>query len=117
MNRLTDAERAQAVDLYQSGLTIVKVADRMRRSTYAIRCALIEADIPRRPANQRSITDAERAEMVRLYTVEGLSTYAVADQVRRTQSTVWKILVGAGVSMRTPGWPKDVAARRRAGAR
>jgi predicted DNA-binding protein (UPF0251 family) len=111
MNPITAAERSQAVALYQTGLTLAQVGNRMNRSAYAVRCALVAAGIPRRSANQSTITAAERAEVVRLYTVEKLSTYAIAERLSRAQSTIWTILTEAGVSMRPVGWPSDAATR------
>ncbi len=113
--QLSADERAQAVELYQAGLTITQVANRMRRSDYAVRCVLAAANVPRRARNQSTITAVERAEVVRLYTVERLSTYTIAARVGRAQSAVWRILVDAEVPRRAPGWPKDAATLRRVG--
>jgi hypothetical protein len=115
--QLTSAERAQIVALYQTGLTLAQVGDHVGRSAYAVRCALVAAGVPRRSANRSTIAGDEVAEVVRLYTTEGLSTYRVAERIGRTQSVVWKILVTAGIPRRPAGWPKDAARRHLAGAR
>jgi transposase-like protein len=113
VTRLSDDERAQIVDLYGTGLSIAQVAARIRRSPSAVRCALIDADVPRRPAVS-TVAAELRAEVIRLYTVERLSTHAVAEQLGRPQSGVWQILVDAKVPRRPAGWPKDASTRHRA---
>lgn len=113
---LTADERAQIVGLYRTGLPISQVAHRVRRSPYAVRCALVAADVPRRRANQPTIPVTERSEMVRLYTVDRLSTYDIAARLGRSQSTVWGILVDADVPRRPGGWPKDASTHHRSRA-
>jgi DNA-directed RNA polymerase specialized sigma24 family protein len=111
--RLTDDERAQAIALYGTGLTLTQVGDRIGRSTYAVRCILVDAGVPRRSANLPTITERERAEVIRLYTVDRLSTYDIANRLDRSQSAVWQILVDEEVPRRPAGWPKDASTRRR----
>ena len=69
------------------------------------------AGLPRR--SQSPITDAERAEIIRLRVEDELSTHKIAERVVRAQSAVWRVLDAAGIPRQAPGWPKDAASRRR----
>ena len=94
---LAENERIELLQRYLSGerpFELAKAFDIDRRTVSAI---LVRAGM-RRP---RSMTDAERAEAVRLYS-EGWSCARIGERLGRDPGTVWLALKAAGVRLRPP---------------
>ena len=86
------------------GLTIAQLAARYGVGTSTVRGWLEHAGIPRRPPGRPSQAPS-RAELVRLYVAEGLSTTQIGQRYGVSQPTALRWLRAADVALRPQGQP------------
>jgi transposase len=86
------------------GLTIAQLAARYGVGTSTVRGWLADAGIPRRRPGRPSQAPS-RAELVRLYVAEGLSTTQIGQRYGVSQQTALRWLRAAEVALRPPGQP------------
>lgn len=94
--KITKGEVNKAVALYTSGLSSNKIGALLQRDPRALREHLTRAKVIRHHRPPRPVTDADVAEMKRLY-AEGLSSNEVAERLDRDGRVVRKYLTLAGV--------------------
>lgn len=97
----TEAERAEIVDLYVSGLSHAKIAERFQVSARRIRNALQHEGVMSRPPGPRNVLTAEqKAEAERLYLKERLTQTQIGTILGVCQMTVSRLLRQRGVGIR-----------------
>lgn len=106
---LSEEARADIVKLYNAGLSMRRVADKVGCSYTTVHRTLLQNGVqPRQrggPTPGRLVTAEERAQMVQLYGL-GLSINKIVEKVGRAPSTVHKIVQDSGIEMRPRGGPK-----------
>lgn len=112
---LRGAERADLrralVRQYRLGRPIRSLAKELGRSPCFVRDLLIEAGEPRRGAANLALSDAEAAEMARLYLDDELGIRGLARVGGVSYNTARRALLRAGVTPRQGGWGTTRALR------
>jgi len=109
-------DRDRVVEMYQSGMTVVEVADQLGCHPRTVHRTLIALGVPRRTTGPR--LTGNREAIVELY-LDGLSLVEVSERLDLSISTVRRHITRAGVT-RGRGMPprldmEDIAQRYEAG--
>lgn len=98
-------EIPEALNLYRKGMSIKKIADRLRVSSTGVYNYLRRNGIKFRPPVIGGRVIPER-EVVRLYVEKKMTVWEIADGLGFCGTGIWKCLKRTGISLRVSG-PKD----------
>lgn len=100
--KLNEAQIQTAIDLYNSGLSSVAIAQRLEVTEGAIRWHLKKETTMRCAADTMSTIPTQlQDEVIRLYVEDKLSTYNIAKKFDWTYQTVQKFIARKGLSPQT----------------
>jgi transposase-like protein len=106
--RTSEDVRKEAVQLYETGLSAKEIGKKLGVGTSSVIQWAKDAGLHVRNSSEaRGITDVIKKEAVRLYEI-GLSTVAIEKRLGINNSTVGRIVRGAGITPRTEAEAKGV---------
>ena len=97
--QITKAQELEICQMYQSGLTKKQITNKLRINVRKVNFSLKNAGIAARRAQ---ISEAQRAEIVKYYTEDNLSSEKIAKLVNVSSSGALRILKECGVQIKKP---------------